>query len=139
MSSGDLFDAAGLPLPPIPTKPPRKARRPSPAERAAAGRLGGARRSRPTVRDRIGMGRDLTETANVLPFPLSRNAKVLAAMTARLPDGHADNLEDVFEYERQKYARRLVARGLPKKTARQCANELFHQAYMIRAKEAGLL
>ncbi|KQT96078.1 hypothetical protein ASG60_20820 [Methylobacterium sp. Leaf469] len=136
----DLFDAAGLSLPPIPAKKRKGApRKPTPAERAATGRRDAARRPRSPQRHRIGPGRDLSHVAEVLPFPLSKNAKVLAAMTARLPDGHADNLEDVFTYERSKYARRLVARGLPKKTARLCANELFHQAYMIRATEAGIL
>jgi hypothetical protein len=136
-----LFDAAGVELePPVAKrKPTRKApRTPTPAQIAALGRPEGARRSRSPQRRRIGMGRDLGHVATVLPFPYSRNAKVLAAITARLPDGNADNLEDVFEYERSKYARRLIARGLLKKTARQCANELLHQAYMIRAREAGI-
>lgn len=135
----DLFDAAGTPLPPVPPKKPPKARKPTPAERAASGRLEGARRSRTPQRHRVGPARDLKATAPVLPFPFSKNRKVLAAITARLPNGNADNLEDVFEYERSKYARRLIARGLPKKTARHCANELLHQAYMIRAEEAGIL
>lgn len=85
------------------------------------------------------MGRDLAHTASVLPFPLSRNAKVLATITARLPSAIADNIEDVFDYERQKYARRLIARGWPKLAAKLCANELLHTAYMTRAKEVGIL
>lgn len=135
----DLFDAAGTSLPPIPPKPAKKPRKPTLAEMAASGRLEGARRSRAPQRHRIGPCRDLKASAPILPFPFSKNLKVLAAITARLPDGNAANFEDVFEYERQKYARRLIARGLPKKTARQSANELLHEAYMIRAKEAGIL
>lgn len=59
--SDDLFTFAGIIVDEHRAKPP-KPRKPKPlslAERAAAGRLGGARRSRPALRGRVGAPRQL--------------------------------------------------------------------------------
>lgn len=144
----DLFAAAGIDLEPVPSKPKRPARprKPTPAERAASGRLVGARRGRcPCAlesRVRTVPVRDLAPR-RVFPFPLSRNANILEAMAARLPHGYDDSLGKKASYEKTKLEKRLISTGLPRQSASECATELLHQAHLKRIwdahKEAGIL
>ncbi|TXN19748.1 hypothetical protein [Methylobacterium sp. WL19] len=138
----DLFDVAGLPLPPIPTKPPKKAKKPSPAALAASGRLGGARRSPAPVRDRVGPTRDLLLGA-VLAFPLHVNGRLVAEVTERLPHGYAADLNKACARETAELHRKLISQGIPKQSAWLCARTLLHHAVIKRIddahKEAGVL
>ncbi|APT31390.1 hypothetical protein MCBMB27_02099 [Methylobacterium phyllosphaerae] len=142
----DLFAAAGLMLEEHARKTarisrpkrPRKPKPPTPAERAAAVRLEGGRRSRAPAslgqRSRVGTPRDLSP-APVLSFPLVRNATVLAEVIKRLPHCDPDELDVVCDREARKFEKRLISRGLQKQSARRCAKDLLHEAYMERVRE----
>ncbi|MCJ2113292.1 hypothetical protein MKK64_19125 [Methylobacterium sp. E-025] len=142
MTDAPLFEAAGVILEPVTTKTKRTRRPkpPTPAERAASGRLGGARRYRNTLgsacRVRIGPTRDLTHYRAVLSFPFSRNASLLQETVSKLPVEYDEKLDEAFSRERNKLESTLRRKGIPRKPARECANELVHSAYMIRAKAA---
>lgn len=144
----DLFAVVGIVLD-AELKPPtrtRKPRPPSPAERAAAVRLEGGRRSRgqasPGQRTRVGQPRRL-EPAPIIAFPLSRNVKAIAEVIARLPHGYASDLNRRRDQEVRRLQKGLVERGVPNKAAWLCARELVHVAYIQRVrdahKEAGIL
>ncbi|MCJ2067941.1 DUF6074 family protein [Methylobacterium sp. J-030] len=132
----DLFAAAGITLDTefVRTAPkrPRKPKPPTPAERAAAGRLEGARRLRPTQapgqRARVGPPRDLAP-APVMAFPLARNARVVAELIERLQADKAGNLDAAYDRETRNLEKRLVRRGLHKQSARRCAMDVVHAAY----------
>lgn len=137
-----LFEVAGVDVEAA-TPAPKRTRRPkpsTPAERAAAGRLEGARRYRdplrPACRVRVGRARDLKHYRSVLPFPFSRNASLLQATVSRLPVEYDEKLDEAYSRERNKLEGSLRRKGIPRKPARECANELVHSAYMIRAKAA---
>lgn len=145
----NLFTAAGLVLTEEPTRASKRQRKPlppSPAERAASGRLEGARRSRMPVsqgqRTRVGPPRNLA-LAEVLAFPLTRNVVAVAEMIEALPHGYAPNLNKRRDQEARNLQNRLVGQGIPKQSAWLCARELVHIAYMKRVedahKEAGIL
>jgi hypothetical protein len=142
----DLFAAEGIVLednpdldsglaskPSARPKRQRKPRPPTPAERAAADRLEGGRRSRgpasPGQRARVGAPRSL-QLAPVLAFPLARNASALAEMIRRLPQDAPDNLDAACDQEVRKLENRLVRKGISKQSARRCAMDLLHEAYM---------
>jgi len=143
----DLFAAAGLVLEEgLPKsgdtsqpKRPRKPKPPTPAERAAAVRLEGGRRSRPPAslgqRSRIGTPRDF-RPAPVLAFPLVRNATVLEETISRLPHGYAPDLDKKRDLEVRRLQKGLMQRGLTKQSAWRCARELVHVAYIKRVKDA---
>ena len=142
----DLFDAAGLPLPPVPLKKRTKAPRPpTPAQVAASGRLEGARRPRAPQRHRVGPERDLSPAvaADVVPFPLHRNGVLLAEVTARLPHGYAGDLGKVCAKETREFQHTLMRQGVDRQPAWLCARTLLHHAFMKRVhdahKEAGIL
>lgn len=144
----DLFAAAGIELDAEPTKskPQRKPRPPTPAERAAADRLQGGRRFRGpgslVQRARVGEARNLNP-APVVAFPLCRNVKAIAEVIARLPHGYAPDLNRRRDQEVRRLQKSLVERGVPNKAAWLCARELVHVAYIQRVrdahKEAGIL
>lgn len=146
----DLFAAAGIELDaePVPAKPKRarKPKPPSPAERAAADRLQGGRRSRGPgsldQRMRVGEARNLNP-APVVAFPLAKNVKAVADVIARLPHGYAPDLNRRRDQEVRRLQKDLVERGVPNKAAWLCARELVHVAYIQRVrdahKEAGIL
>lgn len=149
----DLFAAASLMLedcvkPDAISQPkrPRKPKPPTPAERAAAVRLEGGRRSRALAslrqRSRIGTPRDLS-MAPVLAFPLARNAAVLEETISRLPHGYDEELETTCDREARNFEKRLIRRGVSKQSARVCARDVLHEAYTKRVrdadKESGLL
>lgn len=139
----DLFAAAGIVLDgePAPTPPKRqkRARKPTPAQLAAAVRLGGGRRLRapqsPGHRTRVGEPRDLAP-ASVLAFPLHRNPVLVAEVIERLPHGYAPDLDIICRREAYKLEKRLQRKGMSQKSARQCAKELLHEAYAIRVRDA---
>lgn len=139
----NLFDAAGIELnaEPLPSKlkRSRKAKPPTPAERAAAARLEGGRRSRAPAslgqRSRIGTPRDLSP-ARVLAFPLTRNANMLAEVIERLPHGYAPDLDKKRDLEVRRLQKGLIQRGLTKQLAWRCARELVHVAYIKRVRDA---
>lgn len=139
----DLFSTAGIPLEAEPTQTPpkrqRKARKPTPAELAAADRLMGGRRLRapqaPGRRTRVGQPRDLSP-APVLAFPLSRNAGVLSATVERLPHFYDDAFEKKWSKVGRNVEDRLVRRGLAPEEALNCAHELLDAALNIRATQA---
>ncbi|KQP05903.1 hypothetical protein ASF28_18620 [Methylobacterium sp. Leaf99] len=136
---GDLFDAAGLPLPPIPPKKrQRSPRKPTPAERAATGRLKGARRSRAPQRQRVGPERDLSPAvaADVVPFPLHRNGGLLAEVVDRLPHGYSGDLGKVCAKETREFQHTLMRQGVDRQPAWLCARTLLHHAFMKRVHDA---
>lgn len=143
----DLFNAAGLVLEegvskfgdtPQP-KRPRKPKPPTPAERAAAARLEGGRRSRAPSslgqRSRVGQARDLSP-APVLAFPLARNAKVLSETVQSLPHFYDDAFEKKWSKVGRSVERRLIKRGLKPVDALSCAHELLDAALDVRATQA---
>lgn len=143
----DLFAAAGLELGEgLPKfgesshpKRRRKCKPPTPAERAAAARLDGGRRSRVPAslgqRSRIGMPRDLTP-APVLAFPLARNAKVLFETVQSLPHFYDDTFEKKWSKVGRNVERHLIKRGLSPADALNCAHELLDAALDVRATQA---
>lgn len=143
----DLFDAAGLELEEgllkseetSGPKRPRKPKPPTPAERAAAVRLEGGRRSRAPSslgqRSRIGTPRDLSP-APVLAFPLTHNASMLAEVIERLPHGYDEELETTCDREARNLEKRLIRRGISKQSARSCARDVLNQAYTNRVRDA---
>ena len=146
----DLFASAGIVLDaePAPAKPRRvrKPRPPTPAERAAAVRHEGGRRSKGPgglgQRMRVGEARNLNP-APVVAFPLAKNVKAVADVIARLPHGYAPDLNRRRDQEVRRLQKDLVERGVPNKAAWLCARELVHVAYIqcVRDahKEAGIL
>ncbi|MFB0490065.1 hypothetical protein ABIE45_002651 [Methylobacterium sp. OAE515] len=143
----NLFDAAGLVLeehrlksePISRRKRPRKPKPPTPAERAAAARLEGGRRSRAPSslgqRSRVSTPRDLS-SAPVLAFPLSRNASVLSATVESLPHFYDDAFEKKWVKIGRNVERRLIRRGITPADALNCAHELLDAALDVRATQA---
>ncbi|MCJ2074247.1 hypothetical protein MKK68_01035 [Methylobacterium sp. E-016] len=145
MTDAPLFEAAGVDLEPVMAKPKRTRRPkpPTPAERAATGRLEGARRFRgPGQRTRIGGPRQLA-LAEVKPYPLHHNARLLGEVVARLPHGYAMDLNKVCAQQTREFQDKLMGQGVPKQSAWFCARTLVHHAYIKRVddahKEAGIL
>lgn len=143
----DLFAAAGVVLEEGLSKSgetsrpkrPRKTKPPTPAERAAAVRLEGGRRSRALAslgqRSRVGAPRDLSPH-KVLPFPLSRNVEVLSATVERLPYFYDDTFEKKLVKFGRNVERRLVKRGLLPADALNSAHELLDAALDVCATQA---
>lgn len=137
MDDENLFAAAGLELEPVPTKPKRqrRAKAPTPAERAAAGRREGARRGRcPCAlesRVRTVPVRDLAPR-RVFPFPFSHNAAILQATAAKLRNGNERELQQTASREFNNVEKRLIRKGFPKQSARECARELLREAWRLR-------
>ena len=132
----DLFTAAGIGLEaePAPAKP-RRVRKPrplSPAERAAAVRLEGGRRSRgpanPGQRARVGQPRRL-KPALVIAFPLCRNVKAVEEVIARLPQVHGEALDAFYDREAKRIEKRLLRKGVSKQSAWSCAADVVLKAY----------
>ena len=139
----DLFTVAGLVLDAEPALPAPKragrARKPTPAEKAAAGRLEGARRLRgPQAlgqRTRVGQPRDLSPTP-LLAFPLSRNVEILSGTVESLPHFYDDAFEMKWAKIGRNVERRLIRRGLSPVDALNCAHELLVAALDVRATQA---
>ncbi len=132
----DLFTAAGLELnaEPVPAKPKRlrRPKPPTPAERAAAVRLEGGRRSRGPGslenRVRVSEARNL-RPAPVVAFPLCRNVKAVADVIARLPQDHGEALDSFYDQEAKRIEKRLLRKGVSKQSARSCAADVVLKAY----------
>jgi hypothetical protein len=139
----DLFAAAGIILDGEPARTPpkrqKRARKLTPAEKAAAVRLEAGRRlwgpQSPGMRTRVGEPRDLAP-AQVLAFPLHRNPVLVAKVIERLPHGYAPDLDAICRREAYKLEKRLKKKGMSQKSARKCAKELLHEAYAIRVRDA---
>ncbi|GLS46263.1 hypothetical protein GCM10007884_42550 [Methylobacterium brachythecii] len=134
----DLFSRAGISLPrsvPMPTKRAHSPMHALAAARAASGRLVGARRSRPSPRNRVGTARYIG-AAEVLAFPLTRNVRIVSQMSERIPPGYSAELSTMCDREARKLEKRLIYIGINKQSARRCAMDLLHEVYMKRVIEA---
>lgn len=138
-----LFTAAGVQVeerpPPAKLKHRSKPRPPSPAEKAAAARLAGARRRAclctDTGRRRIGGPRDLS-APRVFGFPLSKNAAVLAEALERLPSFYDHDFEKRWASVGRNYERKLIRHGIPADAAYASAKDLLDAALDVRAAQS---
>ncbi|WP_409566450.1 DUF6074 family protein [Methylobacterium sp. E-065] len=79
----------------------------------------------------------------MLAFPLVRNAGVVAEVIRRLPHGYDEQIDATCDREARNLEKRLMRRGVSKKSARACAIDVLHEAYTERVRaahqEAGVL